>query len=143
MIEILSLIAINLIWNIYSLTEGIREGHFKHFENLKRRKCETNINNLFKLQRFIVISLLSASAYYIFNSFDVILITIGLFFNFSFFHNGSYHCTRRSLDSENYKLGFMDGETLNMYSTLRNWRERVLFFIIGSSIQTFLYIFLT
>lgn len=142
MIEILSLVAINLVWLVYSLTEGIREGNFKHFDSLKRRKCDTNINKLFKLQRFIVLGLLSMLAYYLMGLTALFFVGVGLFFTFSYLHNGSYHCTRRSLDPENYKCGFKDGKTDWTLSTFRTYKERIIFFIAGIALQTFLIIFL-
>lgn len=142
MIEILSLISINLVWLVYSLTEGIREGHFKHFENLKRRKCDTNINKLFKLQRFIVLSLLSMLAHYLMGLNALFLVAAGLFFTFSYLHNGGYHCTRKSLDPENYKCGFKDGKTDWTLSTFRTYKERIIFFLTGIALQIFMIIFL-
>jgi hypothetical protein len=142
MIEILSLISINLVWLIYSLTEGIREGHFKHFENLKRRRCDTNIDKLFKLQRLIVLGLLSMVTYYLMGLNALFFVAAGLFFTFSYLHNGSYHCTRNSLEPENYKCGFKDGKTDWSLSTFRTYKERIIFFLTGIALQTFMIIFL-
>ena len=142
MVGILSLISINLIWVLYSLTEGVREGYFAHFENLRRRKCSHDINKLFKMQRLIVLISLAAITLWIFDITSMLFVASGLFLMFSFLHNGSYHCTRNKLDTENYKLGFKDGETLRLFSTFRTWRERTIFFLIGVALQTFLYIFL-
>lgn len=142
MVGILSLIIINLIWVIYSMTEGVREGYFGHIENLRRRKCDTNIKKLFKIQRFIVLISVSAIAFWIFDVKSMLFVASGLFLMFSFLHNGSYHCTRQKLDSENYKLGFKDGSTPRFFSTFRTWKERTIFFLTGVALQTFLYIFL-
>lgn len=142
MISFLNLIIINLIWILYSMTEGVREGYFAHFDNLRRRKCGWDINKLFKFQRLIVLISLTSIAFWIFGAISVLYISVGLFFMFSFLHNGSYHCTRNKLDSENYKLGFKDGSTPKLFSTFRTWRERILLFLIGVAMQSFLYIFL-
>jgi hypothetical protein len=142
MIQTLGLILINLIWVVYSLTEGVREGHFGHFENLRRRKCSTDINKLFKIQRFIVLISLSLISLWLFNLTSMFFVMTGLFLMFSYLHNGGYHCTRNKLDSENYKLGFNDGDTLGFFSTFRSYRERIIFFMSGVALQLFLYIFI-
>lgn len=140
---ILSIIAINLIWLVYSMSEGIREGYFDHIEDLRRRKCQTDINGLFKFQRIIVLLSLGGVSFWIFGLIPSIFITIGLFLMFSFLHNGVYNCTRCKLDNtENYKLGFKDGETKRLFSTFRNYKQRYLLLLIGLSIQAFLYIFI-
>jgi hypothetical protein len=142
MISILTLILINVIWITYSMSEGIREGYFTHFEELRRRKCKTDINKLFKFQRLLVLLSLTGVAFWIFGPLQSLFVFIGLFLTFSYLHNGVYNCTRCKLDEENYKLGFKDGITKRFFSTFRSYKERSIFFISGIALQIFLYIFL-
>lgn len=141
-ISILTLILINVIWITYSMTEGIREGYFAHFEELRRRKCNTDINKLFKFQRLLVLLSLTGVSFWIFGLLQSLFVFIGLFLTFSYLHNGVYNCTRCKLDEHNFKLGFKDGETRRFFSTFRSYRERTILFLSGIALQVFLYIFL-
>ena len=56
---LLTLILTNILWVGYSLTEGIREGFYWHYENKSKKVCDFNINPVFNLQRCMVLILTS------------------------------------------------------------------------------------
>ena len=45
----------NLIWILYSMSEGLREGFFEHFKGKSKRNCEFNTSRIFTIQRFLVL----------------------------------------------------------------------------------------
>ena len=48
---LMTLIMMNIVWIGYSLTEGIREGFYWHYENISKKVCDFDVNPLFNLQR--------------------------------------------------------------------------------------------
>ena len=52
---LMTLIMMNIVWIGYSLTEGIREGFYWHYENISKKVCDFDVNPLFNLQRALVL----------------------------------------------------------------------------------------
>ena len=55
---LITLLITNLIWIIYSLTEGVREGFYWNYENQSKRACQFDINPIFNSQRITVLILI-------------------------------------------------------------------------------------
>lgn len=137
------LIAINLIWIAYSLLEGLREGFYWHFKVNSRRECKFEIHPIFSLQRGLVLSIMCGLMFYTFGWYSVIN-TVSMMLMFSFFHNGSYYCTRHKLDDKLYPKEWRDQSTTSTakMTKIMTYRNRTIFMLIGLTAQIFTYIFL-
>jgi len=128
----------NLIWILYSMSEGIREGFFNYFKLLSKRKYkseEIEINKLFNIQRFLVLLTTGGIMYW----------TIGLYFipfmvcqllMFRFFFRRTYDKTINHLK---LKEILVKNEDENLPKIMdKNKNDLVLF---GISAQIFIYLF--
>lgn len=142
MVEI-TLILINIIWILYSMTDGMIEGFYFHFRNNSRRICDFEINKVFSLQRILVIILISGFLVHTLGWYSILIIICQVL-TFSFFHNGTYYLTRHKLDDRMYPLKWRDeSRTFPVfYSGLIKYRKRAIFMILGIITQVFVYIFL-
>jgi len=138
----MTLIITNLIWVIYSMIEGLREGFFWHFKANTKRDCQFELHPIFAFQRSIVLSLIGLL---LFNSIGLYSIPtiLSMMLIFSFFHNGTYYVTRNKLDNNIYKLGWIDQSTTSTakMTKIMNYRNRTIFMIIGVLLQVFMYLF--
>ncbi len=139
---LLTLIVTNLIWIAYSLTEGVREGFYWHYENQSKRVCEFNVNPMFNIQRSLILILLGGFLFYTFGYYSL-LITLCMILVFSFFHNGTYYYTRNKLNERLYTKRWTDeSKTFPPYSPLLTYNKRTLLMSIGILAQVFIYLFL-
>lgn len=136
------LIIVNLVWVIYSMLEGLREGFFWHFKANTKKDCQFELHPIFALQRGIVLSIIGLL---LFNSigFYSIPSVLSMMLIFSFFHNGTYYVTRNKLDNSIYKLGWADQSTTSTakMTKIMNYRNRTIFMIAGVLLQVFMYLF--
>jgi hypothetical protein len=139
----LTITIINIVWILYSLTEGFRDGFYWHFENLSKKECDFDINPVFNFQRGLVLTIISILSFSVLGLFSVIN-AISLILMFSFFHNGSYYLIRNKLSEDKYPKKWRDeSKTFPKYSSfLFSYNKRVIFVILGISLQIFFYIFL-
>ena len=86
---LITLLITNLIWIAYSLTEGVREGFYWHYENNSKRVCNFNINPIFNLQRSLVLLITGGFLAHTLGLFSLLSL-IGMILIFPFFHNGTY-----------------------------------------------------
>lgn len=137
------LLLTNLIWIAYSMMDGFREGFYWHYRNNSRRTCEFEINRIFILQRFLVLSLVAGLLVYSLGWYSLIS-TLSMMMMFSYFHNGTYYLTRNKLDDKMYPNKWRDeSRTLPVfYSGLMKYNRRSILMILGLVIQVFVYIFL-
>ena len=139
---LLILLLTNILWVIYSLTEGVREGFYWHYENKNKRVCEFNVNRIFNLQRLVVILLVGVFLNQVIGTYSLSFI-LGMILTFPFFHNGTYYHTRNKLDSNIYCKGWTDeSKTYPSFSTLTKYKERTIALSIGILFQIFTYLFL-
>jgi hypothetical protein len=140
---IITLLLINIIWILYSMSDGMIEGFYFHFRNNSRRVCDFEINKMFSLQRILVITLISGFLIHTLGWFSL-LITFCQLLTFAFFHNGTYYLTRHKLDDRMYPLKWRDeSRTFPVfYSGLTTYRKRAYLMVLGIIIQVFVYIFL-
>ena len=137
-----TLFIMNLIWIVYSLTEGMREGFYWHYENSCKKVCDFDINPIFHLQRVLVLLISSVVMvdtlgwYSLLSSICMILI-------FSFFHNGTYYHTRNKLGGKLYPKGWCDeSKTFPPFTPLMKYSKRTIAMVVGVLAQVFIYLFL-
>lgn len=136
------IVIINLIWILYSVTEGSREGFYWHYENQSKRVCDFDINPVFHLQRLIVLSIITALIWPFFSIYSPLL-TFGLILEFSYFHNGTYYYTRNKLGGKVYEKGWKDeSKTFPPFSALMKYERRKMAMLFGIATQIFIYLFL-
>jgi hypothetical protein len=139
---LITLLITNLIWIAYSLSEGVREGFYWHYENNSKRVCNFNINPIFNLQRALVLSIIGGFLFYTIGSFSLLSL-VGMFLIFPFFHNGSYYQTRNKLDERFYPKRWMaESRTFPPFTSLISYNKRSIAMILGISSQVFIYLFL-
>jgi hypothetical protein len=140
---ILTIILINLSWIAYSMADGFREGFYWHFRRNSRRGCDFEINQVFGLQRLLVILLISMFMMYSIGYLSI-FISVCLSMIFSFFHNGTYYLTRNKLDDKRYPNKWKDeSRTFPVfYSGLMSYRKRTILMVLGIVTEIFIYIFL-
>lgn len=118
-----------VIWLLYSMYEGIREGYYFAVKIDSKKLRNLNEHELFTSQRamvlFLCILLLSE------NLWDVLMYAFMLSLSFPFIHDGSYYKTRHEVDGA-YK-GWFDHSTtstakLTRYLTPVN---RTLMFVMS------------
>lgn len=137
-----TLLIMNILWIFYSLTEGVREGFYWHYENKSKRVCDFDVNPMFHLQRALVLTISSGFLvptlgwYSLFCLLSMVMI-------FAFFHNGSYYYTRNKLDEKVYTKGWKDeSKTFPPLSILMSYKKRTLLMCLGILSQVFIYLFL-
>jgi hypothetical protein len=118
----------NIVWILYSISEGVREGFFTHYKNQCKRNSEYKCSNIFYLQRIIVLLTTSSiliSGLGLLYSIPFILGQISMF---NFFHKISLKQTYKKINSEDIK-----DDKEKLYKPL---------VISGIALQVFVYIFM-
>lgn len=138
-----TLLITNLLWIIYSITEGVREGFYWNYENKSKRVCDFNINPVFNLQRIIVLTLMGGFLVHTLGLFSLLSL-VCMILMFSFFHNGTYYYTRNKLQSGVYPKGWFDESKSfpPFHTSLYTYKKRTISLILGLATQIFVYIFL-
>lgn len=136
-------LSINIAWILYSILEGLREGFYWHFKSNSRRDCDFEIHPIFSLQRGIVLTLIGILLY-TFIGWQSIISVLSMMLMFSFFHNGTYYCTRHKLDKSLYPKGWSDQSTTSTakMTKIMTYRNRTIFMILGVLAQVFMFLFL-
>lgn len=121
----------NLIWILYSLAEGAKDGLFTHYKNSSKRKCQLDSKVLFNLQKFLV--LLSTGGLLIWTlGWISIPFILGQFLMYKYFHKISKDLVTKKLIEE-----FKEEDTVT-----KKVKEKSPI-MLGITIQIFSYIFLT
>lgn len=137
-----TLLLMNLLWISYSLTEGIREGFYWHYENKCKRNCDFDVNPMFHLQRILVLILTGGFMVHTLGWYSLFSLTC-ITLTFPFFHNGSYYYTRHKLENSLYNKRWKDeSKTFPPLSVLTTYNKRVITMLIGILAQVFVYLFL-
>lgn len=139
---LITLIIMNLIWVGYSLTEGIREGFYWHYENISKKVCDFDVNPVFNLQRALVLLISGGFMVQILGWYSLLSL-LSMILMFSFFHNGTYYYTRNKLSGKIYEKGWKDeSRTFPPFTPLMTYNKRTLAMGIGILAQVFIYLFL-
>ena len=137
-----TLILTNLIWIGYSLTEGLREGFYWHYENNSKRVCNFGINPIFNLQRVLVLIITGGFLVHTLGWLSLFSLA-SMFLMFNFFHNGTYYYTRNKLDDRSYPKRWQDeSKTFPKFTPLTTYKKRTAGMVIGVLAQIFIYLFL-
>lgn len=139
----IAILSINIAWILYSMLEGLREGFYWHFKTNSRRDCNFEIHPIFSLQRGVVLTLIGILLY-TFIGWQSIISVVSMMLIFSFFHNGTYYCTRHKLDDRLYVKGWSDQSTTSTakMTKIMTYRNRTIFMILGMLAQVFMLLFL-
>jgi hypothetical protein len=139
----ITLILANIIWMMYSMLEGLREGFYWHFKSTSKRDCKFEIHPIFALQRGLVLLIIGGLLYYTIGIYSLTSI-IDMALIFSFFHNGTYYYTRNKLDNNLYQLKWKDQSTTSTakLTKIMTYRNRTIFMVLGVLLEVFIYIFL-
>jgi hypothetical protein len=127
------LIIANIIFILYALIEGFREGFYWFFKANSRRQSEFEIHPVFAVQRGLVLVLIALN---VFMFTDILSASLNFLSNallFSFFHNGCYYLTRNKLDSKVYPLKWKDDSKTSTALTTKifTYRNRTICAVIG------------
>lgn len=115
----------------YFYFEGKREAWHWHFKNELEFKYYTHLNEhaLFLRQRSLVFILSCGLNYFVVNHY--ILFSLGIFFCFSFIHNGTYFYYRNKLDPSIYQLKFKANSNTSTAFMEFDYETRLFMFILG------------
>ena len=139
---LMTLIMMNIVWIGYSLTEGIREGFYWHYENISKKVCDFDVNPLFNLQRALVLLISGGFMVHSLGWYSLLSL-LSMILMFSFFHNGTYYHTRNKLGCKIYEKGWKDeSKTFPQLTPLMTYNKRTITMSIGILAQVFIYLFL-
>jgi len=127
----------NLIWILYSMSEGLREGFFEHFKGKSKRNCEFNTKRIFNIQRFLVLLATGGLLTYTIGWLSIPFI-IAQFFMFRYFHRIIFDQTIKKLDNKNSIID--THEELPILEIMD--KEKTPMILFGISLQIFIYMFL-
>jgi len=125
----------NILWILYSMTEGIREGFFDYYQGLYKRKCTFTIKKISTVQRIAFLFLLTAISFYFIQELSI-LIAVGQIFMFRYFHKLLYEIVSKKLNTEIEE----DKEESKVLRILNKYKKCLFF--IGVSLQIIMYIYL-
>jgi hypothetical protein len=123
----------NLIWILYSMSEGVREGFYNYYQLLSRRKNNTSLRRVFTLQRSLVLLTTAGIMFLSIGSYFIPL-AIGQLFMFRYFFRKSYDKTIEHLKIKDFKNSFS-----KLPEIMDNKKNELVMF--GVSLQVFIYIF--
>jgi len=122
-------IVILLLWIVYSILEGIREGYY-YDAAVRANKQYPNIHWIYFLQRGIFLFVIGITM-------ETAIFPLSLAFIFPYIHDGAYYAQRNDIDVKNYPKRFKaDSSTSTAFFELA-YPERVaiaatgLLFFIG------------
>ena len=126
----------NLIWILYSMSEGLREGFFEHFKNKSKRNCVFNTKRIFNIQRFLVLLATGGLLTYTIGWVSIPFI-IAQIFMFRYFHKIIFDQTINKLESKVLEETHEEIPTLEFLT-----KEKTPMVLLGISLQVFIYMFL-
>jgi hypothetical protein len=126
----------NLIWILYSMSEGLREGFFEHFRSKSKRISDFNTQRIFHIQRFLVLLSTGGLLTYTLGWVSIPFI-IAQVFMFRYFHKVTFKQTLKKLGDKNLIEYIEETPILETMD-----KEKTPMILFGISIQIFIYIFL-
>ena len=116
-----------ILWVVFCIFEGIREGNYWHQVSITSKYPKHNIHALFLAQRVLVAYCLSFSNAALLNLLVMALV-------FSFIHNGTYDTTRYFLSNKTFYKKTWFGQSKSSTAVLTDIMTpvgRSIFFLIG------------
>jgi hypothetical protein len=113
MLTIIFIVFSNLLWGLYSIVEGFRDGFFYYYKKSSHKNCFFEVSPIIILQRFLVLFTIGFFLLSHTSILVTLMILISMFLMFSFIYTGSYYYTRKKLnersnpiilDNINYKI---------------------------------------
>lgn len=135
--DFLAITIANLIWILYSMSEGLREGFFEHFKNKSKRECAFNTKRILNIQRGLVLLATGGVLAYTLGWISIPFI-IAQFFMFRYFHKIVFEHTLKKLD----KKTTLDSEEKESIVLEVMDKEKTPMVLFGITIQIFIYLFL-
>lgn len=133
--DFIAITVANLIWILYSMSEGLREGFFEHFKEKSKRNCAFNTKRIFNIQRFLVLLATGGLLTYTIGWVSVPFI-IAQVFMFRYFHKIIFDQTVKKLDNR-LVIEHEESPILEVMS-----KEKTPLVLFGISLQIFIYMFL-
>lgn len=116
-------IVILLLWIVYSILEGMREGNY-YDAAMRSERSYKNIHWIYFLQRGIFLFVIGVTM-------ETAIFPVSLAFIFPYIHDGSYYCQRNDIDVRFYPKRFKaDSSTSTAFFEL-TYMERLAFFLTG------------
>lgn len=138
---LLNLFVCNIVWIIFCLSEGVREGFYTHYENNSRKVCNFDLGPIFNIQRIIFLFAISSYLIHVIGLLSIFSI-ISKSLMFSYFHNGTYYYSRNKLNERIYTKGWFDSDKVQrIYTTKLPYITRTILMSIGFILETFVYLF--
>lgn len=138
---LLNLFVCNIVWIIFCLSEGVREGFYTHYENTSRKVCNFDLSPIFNIQRIIFLFAISSYLLHVIGLLSIFSI-ISKSLMFSYFHNGTYYYSRNKLNERIYIKGWFDSDKVQrLYTTKLPYITRTILMSIGFILETFVYLF--
>ena len=127
----------NMVWILYSMTEGIREGFYNFHKSNNKKICKFETKRVHDIQRLLV---LSSTAIILFYTMGLIAFpfVIGQIFMFRYFHRIVSDATFNKLEIK--RLESEDVKDIEILKKLDKAKEPLVF--LGITIQVFTYLFL-
>jgi|SaaInlV_165m_DNA_2_1040747.scaffolds.fasta_scaffold39016_2 hypothetical protein len=125
----------NLIWILYSMSEGLREGFFEHIKSKNKRSSEFCAKKIFNIQRFLVLLTTGTLLTYTIGWVSIPFI-IAQIFMFKYFHRIIFEQTIKKLDKNSIT------ETHVHLPPSEQDKKKTPMVLFGVSLQVFIYIFL-
>lgn len=135
--DFISITIANLIWILYSMSEGLREGFFEHFKSKSKRNCEFNTKRIFNIQRFLVLLATGGLLTYTIGWVSIPFI-IAQVLMFRYFHKIIFDQTIKKLSNKNSIVE--THEDLPILEVMDKKKTPMILF--GISLQIFIYMFL-
>ena len=123
----------NLIWILYSMSEGVREGFYNYYQLLSRRKNNVELKKVFTLQRFLVLLTTGGIMFLTIGAYFIPLL-IGQLFMFRYFFRKSYDKT-----IDHLKVKELKSDLSKLPEIMDNKKNELVMF--GVTLQVFIYIF--
>lgn len=121
-------LVIFIIWAMYSLMEGRRDGYYYHSAVKTGDSDKFNLHFIYQLQRALVLFLCMALSG---NIFIAVAMGFSMICTFSYLHNGAYYSTRNNLNKVIYPLRWKDDSTTSNSTIEIQYGERIIIFIAG------------
>lgn len=117
-------IVILLLWIVYSILEGMREGNY-YDATMRSERSYKNIHWIYFLQRGIFLFVIGVTM-------ETAIFPLSLAFIFPYIHDGSYYAQRNDIDVRFYPKRFKsDSSTSTAFFEL-TYMERVALALTGS-----------
>lgn len=116
-------IVILLVWCVYCIMEGMREGYY-YDATMRADRLYSNIHWIYFLQRGIFLFVIGITM-------NTVIFPISLVFIFPFIHDGSYYAQRNDIDVRFYPKRFKADSTTSTAFFEFSYMERVAFALTG------------